>query len=232
MSHYQGQSKKLIVADMNDGFITVADLNDDTHPTDAGYKKMASVWWAAMQQVEKNGWLTAPPDTGVADDSTKTNQYTCPKIYGHGDGNYQIQKGSGTDDGKYVHSSVDQGVVWKAPFGVDRGKTDYGNNFFFAQIVNAGGNFARGGEVDEIVYANPTSSGGWEWTYWVNNNNNNFGTGVVFDPGYSCAPNASRFADMDNSGLDDYICIHANGDLYASINQGGNPPRFGPAGLV
>lgn len=43
ISHYNGQNRRLIKAEMNDGFITVADLNDDTHPTDFGCKKMASV---------------------------------------------------------------------------------------------------------------------------------------------------------------------------------------------
>jgi hypothetical protein len=104
MSHYQGI--KIILADMNDGFITVNDINPNDpageHSSDFEYEKMAFVWWAAFRQVETNGWLTTPPNTGTADNAT--GAFTCPKLYGHGDGNYQIQKGSGTNlnDGPYV----------------------------------------------------------------------------------------------------------------------------------
>lgn len=229
MSHYS--SKKIVLADMNDGFITLADMNDDTHPTDFGYKKMASVWWAAFQKVELNGWLTAPPDVGIADDSTTSTGYTCPKVFGNGDGNYQIQRGSGTDDGNYIHASVDQGVIWTSSFGVVKTETNFGKNFFFAQLVNAGGNPNRGGEVDEIIYAHLTN-GVWTWSYYINNNNNNFGAETAFDPGYDCTPEASRFADLNNNGLDDYLCIDASGNLQASLNTGGNPPVFKPIGIV
>lgn len=231
LSHYHGQNKSLVLADMNDGFITTADLNDDIHPTDAGYKKMAAVWWAALQEAEKNGLLTAPPDVGVPDNSTGAGQHTCPKAYGDGDGNHQIQKGSGTDDGKYIHRSADQGVIWESPFGVDSKNENYGNNVFFAQLINAGGNTLRGGEVDEIIWARPSHSK-WEWELWINNNNNNFGETIGFDTGYACSPEFSRFADMNNDGLDDYICIDVDGNLFASINRGGNPPKFEAVGQV
>jgi hypothetical protein len=61
MNHYKG--RKIVLADMNDGFITTADLNPNDpnheHPSDEGYKKMAAVWWAAFQIADGNGWLTA-----------------------------------------------------------------------------------------------------------------------------------------------------------------------------
>lgn len=128
-----------------------------------------------------------------------------------------------------MHSSADQGNVWKAPFGILRGDADYGNNFFFAQLVNFGG--IRGAEVDEIVSAS-ISGDTWSCQFWVNYNNNDFGEAQSFDPGYSCAPNASRFADLNNDGLDDFICVDGNGNLLASLNRGGNPPVFEPAGFV
>ncbi|KAH7327193.1 SGNH hydrolase-type esterase domain-containing protein, partial [Rhexocercosporidium sp. MPI-PUGE-AT-0058] len=58
MSHFSHSN--IVSADMNDGFITLADVNNDSSPTDNGYKKMASVWWTAFQKVELSGWLTAP----------------------------------------------------------------------------------------------------------------------------------------------------------------------------
>lgn len=132
--HYRGINQKLMLAEMDDGFITLDDLGDETHPNDAGYKKMAAVWWAAFQEVERNGWLSPPQDNGLTD-SSSTTVYTCPKTLAIGTAPVKIQRGSGTDDGPYTHSSQDQGVVWKAPFGVLKTDTNYGNNFFFAQLV-------------------------------------------------------------------------------------------------
>ncbi|KAH7311059.1 putative esterase [Rhexocercosporidium sp. MPI-PUGE-AT-0058] len=228
-SHYVGLNKRFAIADMNDGFITVADLNDETHPLDSGYKKMASVWWAAIQRAERNGWLIAPANAGFSDATTEATIYNCPKVYGAGDGNYQIQRGSGTDSGKYVHASEDQGVVWTAPTLTLKGDINYGDNFFFAQLVNFSG--VRGAEVDDIIMANFTGKT-WAWQFWVNNNNNAFAAGQSFDPGYSCPPNASRFADLNNDGLDDFVCIDTQGNLRASINEGGNPPFFRPYGII
>lgn len=41
-------------------FIRSQELVDDTHPTDTGYKEMAAVWWAAVQEAEREGILEAP----------------------------------------------------------------------------------------------------------------------------------------------------------------------------
>ncbi|KAG4426048.1 hypothetical protein IFR04_000755 [Cadophora malorum] len=108
--HYRGINQKLMLAEMDDGFITLDDLGDETHPNDAGYKKMAAVWWAAFQEVERNGWLSPPQDNGLTD-SSSTTVYTCPKTLAIGTAPVKIQRGSGTDDGPYTHSSQDQGVV-------------------------------------------------------------------------------------------------------------------------
>ncbi|KAJ5994334.1 hypothetical protein N7451_010058 [Penicillium sp. IBT 35674x] len=39
---------RVVLADMS-SFIPLDELADATHPTDAGYKRMASVWWAAIE---------------------------------------------------------------------------------------------------------------------------------------------------------------------------------------
>jgi hypothetical protein len=41
-----------------------------------------------------------------------------------------------------------------------------------------------------------------------------------------------RFAGINNDGLDDFICLSQNGNLYMSLNLGGNPPQFEYIGLV
>lgn len=51
----QGQGFKIQLADMHDGFITMEDIHDTTHPTQGGARKMAAVWYQAIQQVEDKG---------------------------------------------------------------------------------------------------------------------------------------------------------------------------------
>lgn len=51
------------LADMH-SVITNADMtqSDGTHPTDAGYVKIANVWYASIQQIFANCWFTPPGD--------------------------------------------------------------------------------------------------------------------------------------------------------------------------
>ncbi|KFY88239.1 hypothetical protein V500_06461 [Pseudogymnoascus sp. VKM F-4518 (FW-2643)] len=103
LSHYAG--KKIVLAEMNNGFITTADFADETHPNDHGYKKMASVWWTAFQIAEHNEWLTAPPDMGIPDGPT--NDYLC--IDGKGNLLASGNKGGNPP----VFRSI--GIIGKAP---------------------------------------------------------------------------------------------------------------------
>ncbi|KAJ5210172.1 Lipase GDSL [Penicillium cf. griseofulvum] len=60
----RAQNDRLVVADMST-FIQWDQLVDKIHPTAAGYKEMASVWWAAIQDAEKEGFLEAPKSTSA-----------------------------------------------------------------------------------------------------------------------------------------------------------------------
>ncbi|KAJ5225541.1 hypothetical protein N7468_006766 [Penicillium chermesinum] len=51
----RAQKSRIVLADMS--FLTTADLNDTTHPTDEGYKKMASVWWAAFEEARSENLI-------------------------------------------------------------------------------------------------------------------------------------------------------------------------------
>ncbi|CDM32879.1 CAZyme family CE3 [Penicillium roqueforti] len=60
----RAQNDSLVLADMST-FIRYNQLVDKIHPTAAGYEEMASVWWAAIQQAEKEGLLKAPKTTST-----------------------------------------------------------------------------------------------------------------------------------------------------------------------
>ncbi|KAK0639445.1 hypothetical protein B0T16DRAFT_395177 [Cercophora newfieldiana] len=50
--NHAAQGQKIVLCEMDDGFLTTADLPDGTHPNDGGYKKMASKWHQAIGQLE------------------------------------------------------------------------------------------------------------------------------------------------------------------------------------
>ncbi|KAI9932395.1 hypothetical protein MW887_009908 [Aspergillus wentii] len=56
----QEKKKKIVFADMHNGQIKLSDLVDGTHPTDAGYKTMAEIWFSAFQDAAHRNFLTAP----------------------------------------------------------------------------------------------------------------------------------------------------------------------------
>ncbi|KAK1585002.1 GDSL-like Lipase/Acylhydrolase [Colletotrichum navitas] len=57
----QALSKKLVLADMHTAAGPQAsDLVDGTHPNDAGYVKMANIWFASIKDAASRGWLEAP----------------------------------------------------------------------------------------------------------------------------------------------------------------------------
>lgn len=49
---------KIMVSDFRS--ITAADLKDGIHPTDAGYQKMADIWFKGIQEAAQKGWIKAP----------------------------------------------------------------------------------------------------------------------------------------------------------------------------
>lgn len=56
VAYRRARNDKIVLAEMSD-FITTDELVDKIHPDDAGYERMASVWWAAFQEAEKEGML-------------------------------------------------------------------------------------------------------------------------------------------------------------------------------
>jgi lysophospholipase L1-like esterase len=53
----QGEGKRIILADMNTGFITKKDLVEGVHPNSEGYKKMSAVWEAAILEAREKRML-------------------------------------------------------------------------------------------------------------------------------------------------------------------------------
>lgn len=64
------EGKRIVLVDMHgDDGPKTADLVDDTHPNDAGYRKMAEIWVKGLVAASEAGWLQPPePVPGVPDD--------------------------------------------------------------------------------------------------------------------------------------------------------------------
>ncbi|KAH8592827.1 hypothetical protein B0O99DRAFT_716169 [Bisporella sp. PMI_857] len=98
------KNKNVWFIDMNNGYITLDDLANGLHPNDAGYMKMARLYYDAI--VDLNYYIkpiqaiagindaAAPPDIGGGEIDTK-----CQKVPGNG--------GNGDDDYIFVSASGD-----------------------------------------------------------------------------------------------------------------------------
>ncbi|KAI1344689.1 SGNH hydrolase-type esterase domain-containing protein [Xylariaceae sp. FL0016] len=66
----QSQGQRIVLAEMQSSVgPTTAELVDGTHPTDAGYVKMANIWFAAVKDAAAKGFLAPPqPVAGIPDD--------------------------------------------------------------------------------------------------------------------------------------------------------------------
>ncbi|KAE8155227.1 hypothetical protein BDV25DRAFT_146356 [Aspergillus avenaceus] len=218
------KNQRIVLAEMSD-FIKKDELVDNTHPDDHGYKKMASVWWAAIQQAEKEGLLQAPNDTGISD----TKKTTCEKKKddNNNEDRVQTQSGNGSDDGKYVHSSTDEGRIFTPATTGNR--TEFYAGINYAQLLKKSETH-REDALDELVW---TKDG--DGTYMFINNDGKFGEPVKIDVKDGCLARGVRWGDVNNDGLDDFICISREGRMYVSINENkpdGDVPTFRSIGKV
>ncbi|ETS79802.1 hypothetical protein PFICI_07331 [Pestalotiopsis fici W106-1] len=221
------EGKKVVLAEMNpvaphpgNGWITRDDMSDNTHPNDAGFKKMAYVYWSAIEVAKNEGKLEAPNDVDFSVAKPGCEKKAGDGVYAGG----LTQQGSGVDDGIYYHESVPKDIVLTISSGWDR------NQWRFARL------FSRA--KDDLVGWFEQSPSVAAYGVWKNNGDYNtarFDKIADMTVDDNCIPRGVRFIDINGDGLDDFVCIAPNGDAFASINEGnGNantPPTFHSIGL-
>ena len=225
VSAYQASNKKVQLADMNTGFITVSDLPDGTHPVDAGYRKMAAVWDKALAEAAKKNWITDPINTGKPDDALRQCD---PRPDGFSQATL-TQRGSGWDDGTYAHASTSMGVVTTDSISENSKTATAGRwlkNYHFAQLVNAGG-ADRGGETDELIRVidsdDPVVNKGLPAFSYKTNSGGSYSSGwTTIDVKQTCKNRGVRWGDVNNDGLDDLICIGPVMPMYACPKRNGD----------
>ncbi|KAL4942920.1 SGNH hydrolase-type esterase domain-containing protein [Aspergillus oleicola] len=73
--------ENIVFANLHNGQLTLDDLGDGTHPTDAGYKKMAGVWWQAVTAASQKNFLNEPQPNGRQGGETKGVREKNPARY-------------------------------------------------------------------------------------------------------------------------------------------------------
>lgn len=59
VDRYNEKGNHLVLVKMNEA-IKTSDLDDNLHPTDDGYSKMADAWWKQIKYADSKGWIKAP----------------------------------------------------------------------------------------------------------------------------------------------------------------------------
>lgn len=223
------------LADIN-SVMVMSDLSDDgIHPNDYGYKLFAAVWWQAISKLEDQ--IQPPDDSTGIDDTAVTSSKTCTKVAGNARGPIQSQKGSGYDDGNYVHNRIERGVIESARItkGTDPDwiKDAIPWHMFFANLVVGNPGFQRNEALDDWIriYHGVDEKN----TYWFRQNlgGGQFGPSTTFDVKQDCNLGPLyAFADFNNDGLDDFYCLKEGSAVHVSLNRGGNPPQFEYIGQV
>ncbi|GHA64384.1 FG-GAP-like repeat-containing protein [Streptomyces termitum] len=186
------------------GALTTADLNDDLHPNNAGYTKMADAFLGGIETVVRKGWVKefvdvrpAPPARATAGDYDVDIDGDGRADYLAVDANGAVRAWRNTGLGSwealgYIASGSSAWTGGQVRFAdVDGdGRADYlvldGNGAVRAYL-NRGGD-GRGGWVQQGVIATGSSA----WT----------GSQV-------------RFADIDGDARADYLVLDANGAVRA-----------------
>ncbi|KAM0547807.1 hypothetical protein ACHAPJ_010269 [Fusarium lateritium] len=230
---YRGQ--RIGLADINPALPTSMLQKDGTHPTDAGYKLFAAVWWDAIKKVQKD--IQPPAKVSGIDDAVSQKAPECKKTAGNARGPQQSQRGSGHDDGIYRHFSQAQGVVksLRLENGGDSASLvkDYPWHVFFANIVLNSANSPRSNALDELIRIHHEKDGTNTYWYRQNQGGGKFADSKKFDVDMDCNDGPRyAFADFNNDGLDDFFCLKGGSSVWVSLNQGGNPPKFKSIGQV
>ncbi|KAI0811428.1 carbohydrate esterase family 3 protein [Xylaria sp. FL0064] len=239
----QAAGKKIELADMNDGFITLDHiLPCGTHPTIEGQRRMAAVWGLAIQEIEERGdWFQAPSSNVSFSDSS--NGTTCTKEYNSGAqdprNGMQVLRGNSlliVDDGDYVHRSTSRGMIWGASGYYPFPGSDQGLGVYAAQAVNLGGT-DRGGELDDIILVKANNT---DVVAYLNQGDGTFkdsnakvriyqrgnyppswrDVGKFKDAVSGYGQDRVRLGDIDGDGRLDYCVINDNGSLHCWRNGG------------
>jgi hypothetical protein len=192
----RSKNQKIVLVDVDSPsrYFTLSDIGPDgTHPTDAGYGKLASLFLRGIEQARREDLITAPRDTDFSDlpgAGSGGDDNHCDKKFGSAEslGAVDTQSGSGDDDGLYEHDATEEGnaVLLHNPF-------ETYLNITFARITEPFGND------DLLIITNKVSDSKGRTYTVVPNNGSGYTQGESFemympDP---CIARGVRFVDVN-----------------------------------
>ncbi|KAH8797345.1 hypothetical protein F5884DRAFT_815081 [Xylogone sp. PMI_703] len=210
------KGRKITLVDFSSSYFSLKDIQDGTHPTDAGYQKMAEVWYQGLLVADALGWITAPANVAGVDDTKFGGGTTCDKVPGNAICGFKAQLGFGYDDGPFQHTATNVGSFtgFTNPSGVTF-NNPYSEGVYWADI--------NGDGIDDYVYVAANSNKGLGVA--LSTGNGNLGPYLFFDFAPSCDREGVLFADMTGDGRYDFCCVAPKGDLSCWQNNPGSDPR-------
>ena len=221
--------KHIVMVDMWSA-LGLADLADDLHPNDTGYRKMATVWKQGIDQAIANGWVAKPAIKGGGCKSGAPLATWLPQgqvASGVGTTGDRLRFADVDGDGKadylYVHddSSVELwinggagtsgGWIWTPRGTIASGVGAPGSRIRFADVDGDGKAdylyVHDDSSVDLWINGGASASGGWTW----------YPRGTIAS-GVGTTGTHIQFADIDGDGKADYLYVHDDGSVEAWIN--------------
>ena len=212
------QGKKVMAVDMRS--VTAADLIDGLHPTDAGYRMMADLWFKAIQQAEGKGWIKNPvgpdPNLGVSRGAVSSGHCLKPPFWVEALNGEYIATGVGQNGpAKFTNQWINKG---KVAAGIGKA----GTSVVFADL--------NGDKRADYLSVNRTSG---SVIAYLNTGTGDTITWDAVNDGKTIAAGVGprdcvRFADIDQDGKDDYVLVdNHGGGLKVWLNQGPLPGGWG-----
>ncbi|MFJ2413712.1 GDSL-type esterase/lipase family protein [Streptomyces brevispora] len=201
-------AKGFRITQVSMGALTTADLNDNLHPNNAGYVKMADAFQGGIAALARNGWIKETVEVKPAPPKRATNvgDYDVD-INGDGLADYLVVDDNGATRAWLNNGAgkwSDQGII----AGGSAAWTD--NQVRFADV----GGDARADYL--VVEPNGATRA------YINQGGN--GRGGWLDKGYIATGSSSwtgdqvRFADIGGDAHADYLVVDANGATRAWLN--------------
>ncbi|KAL4797008.1 hypothetical protein BDV19DRAFT_387548 [Aspergillus venezuelensis] len=201
--------KKVMVVEMD--ALSVSELVDGLHPTDAGYDHMGDIWYSSIIAAGNNGWIEDP----VPGTSTGASCATLPVWYPQD----QIAAGIGSSTG-FVNAWMPKGEIAS---GIGKG-----SNLRFGDLDGDGR--------DDYLWVHDTGA----VTAYLNTVGANADE-VAWVPQGDIASGIGKdgagvqFADMNGDGRDDYLWVSEEGQVICYLNQPGSnrgQPSWMPVGEI
>ncbi|WP_380281969.1 FG-GAP-like repeat-containing protein [Kitasatospora purpeofusca] len=192
-----------------------ADLPDQLHPNDGGYRKMAEVFHQALDRAVADGWVSRPATPRAGNEVGGSGRVRWADFDGDGRPDYLTVEDNGAVKVWLNRGGDPAGANgWQGLGQVATGVTTDRSRVRLAD-------FNGDGKADYIV-VNPDGS----VNAWLNHGGDQVApwesVGRIAT-GVTNRQDQVRFADFDGDGRADYLVIEDNGAVKVWLNRGGDP---------